>query len=201
VNSGSLNSKGAWKEFDAEMRSFAEKHLSRIPGGKDEDGILPIELAERIVRDRESYSWFPDRLKPSDRPDFGDEDIAAARSARKTLGSDLAYIDAKLPSVSDLPDTASISAIDKDLANAKRIQRNRREDVPIMSSSESDALSRAATLLAAIEAIVAVHEICREEPWLSSLYSVWRVHGLDTESVWPVGNIFAVLGAPIAKRW
>ena len=109
------------ERIDAEMRSFAEKHLSRIAGSKDEDGILPIELAERIVRDRESYSWFPDRLKPSDRPDFGDEDIAAARSARKALGNDLAYIDANLPSVSDLPDTASVIAIHNDLANAKQL--------------------------------------------------------------------------------
>ena len=188
------------ERIDAEMRSFAEKHLSRIAGSKDEDGILPIELAERIVRDRESYSWFPDRLKPSDRPDFGDEDIAAARSARKALGNDLAYIDAKLPSVSDLPDTASVIAIHNDLANAKRIERNRREDAPVMSSSESDALSRAETLLAAVDAIIAVHELCRDEPWLNSLYSAWRVHGLDADSVRPVAEIFTILGEPITKR-
>ena len=131
------------------------------------------------MRDRESYSGFPDCLKPSDRPDFGDEDIAAARSARKALGNDLAYIDAKLPSVSNLPDTASVIAIHNDLANAKRIERNRRQDAPVMPFSESDALSRAETLLAAVDAIIAVHELCRDEPWLNSLYSAWRVHGLD----------------------
>lgn len=192
--------KGRMERIDAEMRSFAEKHLTRIPGGKDEDGILPIELAERIVSDRESYSWFPDRLKPSNRPDFGDQDIAAARTARKALGNDLAYIDATLPSVSDLPDTAAVIAIHNDLANAKRIERNRREDAPVMSSSELDALSRAETLLAAVDAIVGVHEICRDEPWLINLYSAWRLHGLDTDSVRPVVELFGILGELIAKR-
>jgi hypothetical protein len=101
---------------------------------------------------------------------------------------------------SDLPDTASVIAIHNDLANAKRIERNRREDAPVMSSLESDALSRAETLLAAVAGIVGVHEICRDEPWLSSLYSAWRVHGLDTDSVRPVAEIFTTLGEPIAKR-
>ena len=69
-----------------------------------------------------------------------------------------------------------------------------------MSSSESDALSRAETLLAAVDAIIAVHEICRDEPWLNSLYSAWRVHGLDADSVRPVAEIFTILGEPITKR-
>jgi len=43
------------ERIDAEVRSFAEKHLRRIATDEDEDGILPIELAERIVRDRERY--------------------------------------------------------------------------------------------------------------------------------------------------
>ena len=186
--------------IDAEMRSFAEKHLCRIAAGKDDDSILPIELAERVVRDRERYSWFPDRLGASDKPDFDDEHIAGARSARKILGNDLAYIDANLLSVSDLPDAASLAAIHNDLANAARIERTRRDDAPVMASSESDALSRAEALLGAVDAIIAVQESCRDEPWLTNLYTAWRLHGLDTDLVRPVAEIFATLSEPLSKR-
>ncbi len=188
------------ERIDAEMRSFAEKHLGRIAAGKDEEGILPIELAERIVRDRDRYSWFPDRLGASDKPDFDDENIAAARSARKMLGEDLAYIDANLASVSDLPDSASLVAIHNDLANATRIERTRKDNAPVMASSESDALSRAEALLAAVDAIVAVHETCHNEPWLANLYTAWRLHGLDTDLVQPVAAIFSTLSEPVSKR-
>ena len=188
------------ERIDAEMRSFAEKHLCRIASGKDEDGILPIELAERVVRDRERYSWFPDRLGASDKPDFDDEHIAGARSARKILGNDLAYMDAKLLSVSDLPDAASLTAIHNDLANAARIERTRRTDAPVMASSVPNALSRAEALLEAVDAIVAVHETCHGEPWLSNLYTAWRLHGFDSDLVQPVAEIFAALSEPISKR-
>ena len=94
--------------IDAEMRGFAEKHLHRIGAGADTDGILPIELAEQIVRDRDRCAWFSDRPAFSDahKPNFSDEDVAAARTARKALGGDLDYLGATLPSVSDLPDAA-----------------------------------------------------------------------------------------------
>jgi len=119
---------------------------------------------------------------------------------RKILGNDLAYIDANLLSVSDLPDTASLTAIHNDLANAARIERTRQDDAPIMSSSESDALSRAEALLGAVDAIISVHEICSDEPWLANLYTSWRLHGLDSDFVHPVAEIFATLSEPVAKR-
>ncbi len=63
-------------KIDVEMRGFAEKHLQRIGAGSDTDGILPIELAERIVRDRDRYAWLSDRPEFSNaqKPNFGDED-------------------------------------------------------------------------------------------------------------------------------
>jgi hypothetical protein len=48
-------------KVDIEMRRFADRHLRRINASADTDGILPIELAERIIRDHDHYAWFPDR--------------------------------------------------------------------------------------------------------------------------------------------
>ena len=189
-------------KIDVEMRGFAEKHLQRIGAGSDTDGILPIELAERIVRDRDRYVWFSDRPEFSNaqKLNFGDEDVAAARSARKALGRDLDYLGATLPSVSDLPDAASLAAIHQDLANAARIERGRRSDAPVMSSSESDALVRAEALLAAVEALVIAHETCLESPWLADLYAVWRRHGFGAESARPLAELIVVLSGPVGRR-
>jgi hypothetical protein len=189
-------------KIDGEMRGFAEKHLRRVGADKDTDGNLPIELAERIVRDRSQYDWFIDRpgLSAAGQPQFTDADIAAARAARKLLGADLDYLGASLPSSSDLPDAATLAAIHQDLANAARIERDRQSDAPVMSSSEADALARAEALLTAVKALVAVHEGCLEAPWLANLFAAWRRHGLDADPVRPLSKLIAGLSESIRKR-
>ncbi len=188
--------------IDTELRAFAEKHLRPVPSGDRPDGILPSELAERIVRERDQYDWFTDRPGPSDAHDlgFGDADLAAMRNARRALGHDLDYLTATLPSVSDLPDAATLASVHQDLANAARIERARVSDTPVMSSSEADALTRAELLLAAVDALVATHEHCAQAPWLAEIFHVWRRHGLDADIVRPFAELVAALSDPIGRR-
>jgi very-short-patch-repair endonuclease len=188
--------------IDVEMRSFAEKHLRPVPAEDQPDGILPSELAERIVRERDRFEWFSDRPEFRDQRAlrFGDPDVAAARSARKALGPDLDYLAATLPSIADLPDAATLASIHQDLANAARIERSRGSDAPVMSTTEADALARAEILLAAVEALVATHEHCGEEPWLSEIFGAWRRHGLDAEPARPFAELVAALSDPIGRR-
>ena len=188
--------------IDAEMRGFAEKHLRPIPIGDQADGILPSELAERIVHDRGRFDWFSDRPDPGNQQalKFGDADVVAARSARKALGPDLDYLGATLPSISDLPDATTLASIHQDLANAASIEQGRGPGAPLMSSSEVDALSRAEILLAAIEGLVEAHGHCSEEPWLGEIFSVWRRHGLDAEPVRPFAELVSALSEPINRR-
>ena len=188
--------------IDAEMRDFAEKHLHRIGAGVDTGGILPIELAEQIVRDRDRCAWFSDRPRFSNAPalNFSDEDVAAARTARKALGGDLDYLGATLPSVSDLPDAATLAAIHQDLANAARIERDRRSDAPVMSSAEADALVRAEALLLAVEALVIAHEACLKSPWLANLFAAWRRRGFNDESARPLTQLIVTLTGPVGRR-
>jgi very-short-patch-repair endonuclease len=190
------------EQIDTEMRSFAEKHLQRLGSNDSTDGILPIELAEKITRDRDRFAWLPDSPDAiaSKTPDFGPEEIAAIRFARKTLAGDLAYLGARLPSVSDLPDAVTLTAIHRDLSSAANIERSRVADTPIMSASEADTLSRAQMLLAAVEAIVEVHRLCQDAPWIGSIYNAWTRHGLDAQTVLPLAQLFASLSAPVARR-
>jgi very-short-patch-repair endonuclease/transcription elongation GreA/GreB family factor len=187
---------------DAELCSFAEKHLRPFPAAGQPDGILPSELAERIVGECDRYDWFTDRpgLSDSQTFKFNDTDVAAARNARKALGADLDYLAATLPSISDLPDAATLASIHQDLANAALIERGRASDAPVMSSSEADVLRRAEALLAAVDALVAAHEHCVEAPWLGEIFGLWRRHGLDAESVRPFAQLVATLSGPIRRR-
>ena len=189
-------------EIDREMRAFAEKHLQRLGGDKGTDGVLPMELAEQIVRERNRFAWFPDSSDAiaGKSPSFGAEDVAAVRSARKALGADLRYLGKGLPSISDLPDRATVTAIHADLANAAKIERAREPDAPVLSSTATDTVARAEALLLAVEAIVDVHRICLETPWTRQLYLSWHRHGLDAKSVQPLSQMFASLGTHLERR-
>ncbi len=189
-------------EIDGEMRKFAEKHLRRLGGDKGTDGVLPMELAERIVRERDRFAWFPDSSEAigGKGPGFAAEDIVAIRSARKALGADLRYLGERLPSISDLPDRTTVTAIHVDLADAAKIERAREPDAPVLSSTASDTVARAEALLLAVEAIVDVHRICLEAPWTRQLYLSWHRQGLDAESVQPLSQLFASLGTHLERR-
>ncbi len=184
--------------IDTELLASAEKHLRRVGADKSADGMLPIELAEHIVRNQSRFEWFMDR--PTLEPQFTDADIATARDARKALGVDLDYLSASLPSSSDLPDAATLAAIHRDLANAASIERDRRPDAPVMSLSEADALARAEVLIVPIKSIVAVHEVCRDAPWLANLFAAWNRYGFDADPVRPLSTLIAGLSDTMRRR-
>jgi len=136
--------------IDAELREWARKHLKRIGTKGDRQGILPMELARRVMADRECYSWLPDRPGANKKfnPKFTDKDIALARGARKALGSDLLYLGKKVPSMGDLPDAATLTAVHQDLVNAERLkQQTAEQDIPILSVSVPDAIKRTKNVL------------------------------------------------------
>lgn len=188
--------------IDAELRALAEKNLRRLGSEKETNGILPMELAERIVRERDRFVWFPDSSEAIAGKSlaFGSEDIASIRSARKALSTDLNYLRARLPSIADLPDAASITAIHSDLANAARIERARDPGALVMSSTASDAVARAEALLAAVEAIIDVHRTGLNHPWATQLYVAWQREGMDAQSMRPLTQLFASLGTHVERR-
>ncbi|MGH7077268.1 MAG: AAA domain-containing protein, partial [Acetobacteraceae bacterium] len=193
---------GRVDRIDDELRAFAEKHLRRIGAETNTGGVLPIELAERIAGDRSRYGWFVDRPPPpsAGEPQFTDAEITAVRLARRTLGADLDYLETNLPGSSDLPDAATLAAIHQASASAARIERDQPPDAPVMSSSEADAVSRAEAILAAVKAIVAVHEECVRAPWLANLFAAGRRYGLDADRVRPLSKLIAALSELLRKR-
>jgi hypothetical protein len=55
-------------------------------------------------------------------------------------------------------------------------------------------------LLAAIEAVVDVHKVGREAPWLANLYELWRRQGIDAESSRPLTTLVSALETGIRAR-
>ena len=84
------------EKIDQELHTWAEKHLTKISvsNEKAEDALTPMELAEHMVREHDRHAWLLDELDFDAKhdPRFTDEDVAAARGARKVLGADLNYL-------------------------------------------------------------------------------------------------------------
>jgi hypothetical protein len=136
---------------DAEVQRRAQWQLEPVPeriAGKP--GFHPVELARRVAEDQYRHAWLEDSLTPEEEfePRFTEQDIAAAREARRQLGPELCYLAYELPSPSDLPDTATICAVHEELMQAEALGvRASAQDIPPMSMQANDALSRAERLL------------------------------------------------------
>lgn len=171
------------KEIELELGKWALFHHKEIGQGS---GILPMDLAKRIVGDRARHAWLTDRPGPQREhsPRFKDEDIALVGEARRVLGANLQYLGKTLPSLSDLPDGANIAAIHEDLANAERLEEEATEHrIPALSLSAPDAEARAATLEQAVKRIVHMFSDLEAEPWLVRIYEIWREQGIAADEV------------------
>ena len=171
------------RKIDKELGEWANHHLKTVGDGV---GILPMEQAQEIVGGRESHEWLPDHPGPETKydPQFSEEDVAAAREARKALGENLLYLGKALPSVSDLPDAAMITAVHEDLVRAKRLDEEvTNHNVPVLSLSTPRATERAGKLLEAIERIVSMFKDLELEPWLQGITEIWRDKGVRSDEV------------------
>lgn len=159
--------------IDGELLSLARKHLERVGATESATGLLPMDLAKRVVEARTTHAWLEDRPDPgsSGDPQFNEADITALRNARSLVGSDLVYLDAHLPSVNDLPDGAGLAAIHEDLANAERLARQTGSgSIPPLSITPERALDRAALVLAALEDFERAHAHIEQHAWLAPIF-------------------------------
>ncbi|MGH8564934.1 MAG: AAA domain-containing protein [Gammaproteobacteria bacterium] len=169
-------------KIEQELRQWATKHLTPIRANDGQSGPLPMDLAKTVDAERDAHRWFPDRLAPDAKPQFSDADIAAVREARREIVEDLVYLDAELPSPSDLPDAGTLSAIHQDLVSAATLEDQRTtQQVPLLSLLARHAVERAQQLADWVNDISEFLEAAAPKPWLVSLYETWLVEGIGTE--------------------
>ena len=134
-------------------------------------------------------------------PRFTDEDLAAARSARKVLGADLAYLGKVLPSMADLPDSASIAGLHQDLVGAANLeQKIAGESFPVLSITARDAASRAETLLTIIEQVIEFFDATTDKLWLVRIFELWRRNGLDSDGTRLFNELIPIMSGIADRR-
>jgi hypothetical protein len=170
-------------QIEAELQEWANKHLRRVEG-LGQTSILPMELARQLIAEREQHTWFPDRLSADARPQLSDEDIALLRQARKVVADDLTYLNADLPALSDLPDSATLAAIHQDLVNAQTLDQQAQErGIAMLSLSADNAIERAQALLQCVHKVIDFYQAIEGSPWLKKIFAIWRQEGDDSEKV------------------
>lgn len=108
--------------IDKRIDEIALHQLSEI----EIDGV-PMraqKLAEMVVSGNELHGWFDDpiSLSPENTPPFDDSEAGRIRAARRKLGTDLTYVEKRVPSADSFPSVTEISRLHDLLVEKKRIE-------------------------------------------------------------------------------
>ena len=154
-------------EIDVRLADIATTHLSNVPGGGDK----PYEVAKRLMTDRPRYEWFTDRPdRPFGNTDVGDEMIVALAAARRTVGSDLSFLNEHLPSPANLPDPATLLGWHRDLVTARSLTDAIAGSEPLTRRVIARiGLDEAEMLAANLKGLASVIAAMSNEPWAWTL--------------------------------
>jgi hypothetical protein len=108
--------------IDRRVDAIAAAQLADI----DVDGVLmrAQKLAQLVVSGAAQHSWFDDdvTLAPEHAPPLTEDEAARLREARRKLGADLIYANARIPFVDDLPSTLEVGQLHELLSKIKEIE-------------------------------------------------------------------------------
>jgi very-short-patch-repair endonuclease len=97
--------------IDQRIDEIAVAQLSEV----EVDGVelRAQKLADLVVSGQERYGWFDDSvtLSAQHAPPLSEEEAGTIRAARRTLGADLVYAQAVMPSADDLLSTTAIATL------------------------------------------------------------------------------------------
>lgn len=161
------------QQIDVELDAIASVHMAKIgPRGE-----TPAELAQRVVSERAAYMWFSDKpAKFVQETALNDRAIAALFEARRRCGVLLDHLEAKAPSLADLPDAAAIVGCHNDLIAASLHDADV-EKGPVRSLRiASDNVTKALELSQVLEALARVRDACTTAKWAEP-YRIAAING------------------------
>ncbi|WP_246046542.1 AAA domain-containing protein [Chlorobaculum thiosulfatiphilum] len=170
--------------IDSRIDEIAETQLAEV--SVDGHPMRAQQLAELVISGEAEHGWFDDEitLSPEYAPPLSDEEAGRLREARRKLGSDLAYVDASVPSSDDLPQPADVAQLHTVLVRMREIERLVDEGaLPALKAATPEVLDEARQLLGAIEAVCSILNAIDElgESWAHTLRQRCRQQSFQAE--------------------
>ncbi len=170
--------------LDRRVDEIAAAQLADI----DVDGV-PMraqKLAQLVVSGAAQHTWFDDdvTLAPEHAPPLTDDEAGRLREARRKLGADLIYANARIPSVDDLPSTAEVGQLHELLSKIKEIEDEvATGQVLPLKAATSSVLEAARDLSAQIREALGLVETLEavEGGWPSELRAKCRLPSFASE--------------------
>lgn len=167
--------------IEQEIISWARKQLQNVPESLcDDNKRFPADVAQVVSECRDRHKWLPDRIGCGEEftPQFSQEDLDDLISARRRLGIDLVYVDARFPAGNDLPDAQTIIAAHEELCTAAAITlKAKNRQLPSVRLHSNESVRRAERLRDDLIALRDAFLTAKEEPWLFSLFKNWLRDG------------------------
>ena len=138
-------------------------HAQLAPVAVDGVEMRAQKMAELVIDGQAQFGWFDDvlSLAPQHAPPFGDEQGALLREARRRLGADLVYCNARLPAAGALPPAPDVEALHATLLAMHAIARDEASGaLPPLLATTPEVFAAARALQAALEpALATAHAV------------------------------------------
>ena len=175
-------------------------------GDVEADGV-PMRaqaMAGLVVDGRAQFGWFDDDLSlmPAHAPPFGDEAGMRLREARRRLGADLVYTQARIPAAASLPPAAEIGRLHDALREMREIEHDEANGALLpLRATTAEVLAAAGGLLAALDQAFALASQLEQsgQPWAGALREKCRQAQFATERA-SLEALFAEMDALLQAR-
>ena len=158
--------------IDTRIGEWVRKNLAGV--SLDGEAIEPQDAARDVVDNTGQFEWISDPLgvEPECAPQFTDTDVVRLREARQTLGPDIDYLEASLPSLVEFPDTRALLQVHQDLSQFEVLKKGVDSgNVPALADSRQECLAEAERLLGLIEELRRLREEVADahRPWTAPI--------------------------------
>ena len=145
----------AMYRIDRRIDDIAMTQLADI----EVDGIAmrAQKMAELVVEGEKTFAWFDDSLSldADNAPPLVADEVGALREARRSLGADIAYVSATLPSSADLLTVDAVRRLHAVMCNIAGLQAAEAAGALLaLRATTDDVYARAQEMLALVEAAV-----------------------------------------------
>ncbi|HCP64767.1 MAG TPA: hypothetical protein DIU09_09275 [Hyphomonadaceae bacterium] len=124
--------------LDREVDEIGRRSIASI--SISGETVYPLDAAKELVSSQLDVALISDELTEAEcfEPQFADEDIAALRKARKSLGQDLSYLGLTIPSQDHFPNLELLISIHRDLSRVETIQQQIENGVLVEFADQSE---------------------------------------------------------------